>query len=73
MTEALPAFCDDVEIECDMVEVHRFYIVVRNRAGGAEHSFAYDGITIGSSASGNCYVLTMPAWLAAMEGIVDAR
>lgn len=69
MTQARPAFSDDVEVSVDMVEVGRFYMVVRNRATRREHSFSYDNVLIGSSASGDCYTLTMPAWLAQMEGL----
>jgi hypothetical protein len=69
MTEPLPAFCDDVELAVDVVEVNRFYMVVRDRATRREHSFSYDNILIGSSESGNCYSLTMPAWLARHEGL----
>lgn len=64
-----PHFCDDIEIACDVIAVNRFYVVVRDRATEREHSFSYDNILIGSSASGDCYTLTMPAWLADMEGL----
>jgi hypothetical protein len=69
MTQERPAFSDDVELAVDVIAVNRFYMVVRNRASGQEHSFSYDSILIGSSASGDCYTLTLPAWLAAMEGL----
>jgi hypothetical protein len=73
MTQALPAFCDDVTAYVDVVEVNRFYLVVRDRATGKEHSFSYDNILIGSTESEDRYQIVMPAWLAQMEGIVDAR
>lgn len=72
MTQAQPFLCDDVEIAADLVEINRFFMVVRNRATRREHSFSYDNVLIGSSASGDCYTVTMPAWLAIQEGI-DAR
>jgi hypothetical protein len=69
MIQPRPAFCDDVELAVDVIAVNRFYLVVKNRATDREHSFSYDNILIGSSASGDCYTLTMPSWLAAMEGL----
>lgn len=69
MTIERPAFSDDVELAVDVIAVNRFYLVVRNRATRQEHSFSYDNILIGSSPCGDCYTLTMPAWLAAMEGL----
>lgn len=69
MTQARPDFYDDVELAVDVIAVNRFYMVVRNRATRLEHSFSYDNILIGSSASGDCYTLTMPAWLARHEGL----
>ena len=69
MTQERPAFSDDVEFAVDVIAVKRFYMVVRNRATQQEHSFSYDNILIGSSESGDCYTLTLPAWLAAMEGL----
>lgn len=69
MTQQRPAFCDDLDLAVDVIAVNRFYIVVRNRATRQEHSFSYDNILIGSSATGDCYTLTMPAWLARHEGL----
>jgi hypothetical protein len=73
MTQALPAFCDDVTAYVDVIEVNRFYLIVRNRATGAEHSFSYDNVLIGAAENKQYIEITMPAWLAAMEGITDAR
>jgi hypothetical protein len=72
MTAANPRLCDDVRIHVDVVEVHRFYVVARNRATGAEHSFSYDNILIGSTEDKSAIEIVMPRWLADMEGI-DAR
>jgi hypothetical protein len=72
MTMARPHLCDDVEIAADLVEINRFFMVVRDRATGREHSFDPHLVLIGSSASGDCYTVTVPAWLAHQEGI-DAR
>lgn len=72
MTQALPALCDGVTAHVDVVEVNRFYLVVRNRATGVEHSFTYDNILIGSTEDKSCFQIVMPAWLAEMEGIADA-
>jgi hypothetical protein len=69
MTHALPAFCDDVRIEVDVINITRFYLVVRNRATGIEHSFSYDHILIGACEAEGLLELVMPSWLAAMEGI----
>ena len=73
MTAAKPHLCDDVTVYVDVVEVHRFYLVVRDLVTSAEHSFSYDNILIGSTDDEHCYQLVIPAWLAAMEGITDAR
>jgi hypothetical protein len=73
MTAARPAFCDDVTAFVDVIDVSRFHLVVRDRATGAEHSFSYDNILIGSNKDQSCYEIVMPAWLAQMEGITDAR
>jgi hypothetical protein len=72
MTFDRPNYDDDIEISADVIAVNRFYMVVRNRATQAEHVLSYDNIEIGSSATGDCYTVKMPAWLARMEGI-DAR
>lgn len=73
MTQSRPAFCDDVTAYVDVLEVNRFYLVVRDHATGKEHSFSYDNILIGSTESADRYQLVIPAWLAQMEGIADAR
>jgi hypothetical protein len=73
MTQALPAFCDDVTAYVDVIAVNRFYLVVRNQADGREHSFSYDNILIGSTDRPDRYELVMPAWLAQLEGIANAR
>jgi hypothetical protein len=73
MTEALPSFYDHVTAFVDVLDVKRFYLVVRDLATGKEHSFAYDNILIGSTDSADRYQVVMPKWLADMEGIVDAR
>lgn len=72
MTEPRPHLCDDVEIAADLVAINRFFMVVRDRATNREHSLDHHLVLIGPSASGDCYTVTMPAWLAHQEGI-DAR
>ncbi len=75
MTEPRPACCDELVIRVDVIAVSRFFIVLRDRLTRQQHSFLYDdNIRIGSSASGDCYELTLPRWLAisrGMEGVAD--
>ncbi len=76
MTAGAPALCDDIVVRVDVIAIGRFFLVLRDRRTRQPHSFIYDApIRLGSSASGDCYELTLPRWLAiasGMEGIADA-
>lgn len=70
MTQARAARDDHpFRVLCDVVEVSRFFVVVKNRATGSEHSLSYDNILIGSSDEGDFYEVVMPGWLASEEGL----
>lgn len=62
----------DFTATVDLVQVERFFVVVRDRADGREHAIAYDGIAIGANDEGSAYTLIMPRVLAQMQGFCDA-
>lgn len=73
LTQPPSACCDELVIRVDVIAVGRFFIVLRDRLTRHEHSFLYDdNIRLGSSASGDCYELILPRWLAISRGITDA-